>query len=117
VRRLFAWIAGAAGGLAAYRLVARRRGTAVPEPPAPEVAPEPEVDPRAEALRAKLEESRQAGAEPETTATAPVPDAQETEATGAGEGDPDARRQAVHEHGRAAVEEMLGGEEAAEESQ
>ncbi|HXH97402.1 MAG TPA: hypothetical protein VNH40_09355 [Gaiellaceae bacterium] len=112
MRRLFAWIAGTAGGLAAYRLVARRRGTAaLSEPP----APESEVDPRAEALRAKLEESRQA--EPEATATAAVPDAGETEAIGSGEGDPDTRRQAVHEHGRAAVEEMRGGEEAAEESQ
>lgn len=114
MRRLYAWIAGAAGGLAAYRLVARRRGAAVaPEPS----APESEVDPRAEALRAKLDESRQAEApEPEATASPPASDAAETEATGTGAGDPDARREAVHEHGRAAVEEMRGGGEAEEGS-
>jgi hypothetical protein len=101
MRRLFAWIAGALGGIAAYRLVTWRRGRAALEPSAP-VA---DVDPRAEALRAKLDESRQPEAEP-------VPET--LDAPGA-EADPDARRQAVHEHGRAAVDDMRRGEEASEE--
>jgi hypothetical protein len=114
MRRLFAWIAGAVGGLAAYRLVARRRGGgAVAEP----AAPEPEVDPRAEALRAKLDETRQETAEAEASAPAPAPDAGEPESAATAGADPDERRQAVHGHGRAAVEEMREGEEAGEELQ
>jgi hypothetical protein len=114
MRRLLAWIGGALGGLAAYRLVARRRTAALPEPSAREVEGAVEVDPRAEALRAKLDESRQAdGVEPEASAPAPASDAAESEAAESG---PDERRQAVHEHGRAAVDEMRG-RETAEESQ
>jgi hypothetical protein len=115
MRRLFAWIAGLAGGLAAYRFVARRRGGAALEPP----APVPEIDPRAEALRAKLDESR----EPRETDLEPPAEATSRADTGSpeagvAEGDPDERRQAVHEHGRAAVEEMQGaGEPAPEEPQ
>jgi hypothetical protein len=105
MRRLFAWIAGALGGIAAYRLVTWRRGRAALEPPAP-VA---DVDPRADALRAKLDEVRQPEAEP-------VPMPGTLDAPGA-EADPNARRQAVHEHGRAAVDDMRRGEEASEEPQ
>jgi hypothetical protein len=82
VRRLLTWVAGAAGGLAAYRAVNRRK-----------VAPEPvtaEVDP-AQELRAKLAEAR---AEPEPEAEAVDQD------------DPDARRRGVHEQARAAIDEM-----------
>jgi hypothetical protein len=46
MRRLFAWLAGAAGGLAAYRAVKRRRE-------------EPLPDTRADELRAKLAETRE----------------------------------------------------------
>lgn len=80
MRRLFTWAAGAAGGLAAYRAVARRKAE-----PQPEVQ---EVDP-AEELRAKLAEAR---------AEAPEP---------AG---PDDRRQAVRDQARAALDEMQGGD-------
>jgi hypothetical protein len=81
VRRLLTWIAGAAGGLAAYRAVNRRK--AAPEPVTAEVDP-------ARELRAKLAEAR---AEPEPEAEAAP-------------GDLDARRHDVHEQARAAIDEM-----------
>jgi hypothetical protein len=85
MRRLYAWLAGAAGGLAAYRALKRRHA----EPEAVPAAP----DPRADELRARLAEAR--GAE---------------EPAAAGEQlDPDARRRLVHEQARATLEEM-GGE-------
>lgn len=93
MRRLLAWVAGLAGGAAAYR--AFRRG--------PQPAPGAEPDP-AEALRAKLAEAKAAGDDRETfeAGERPVDEAP----------DPDERRRAVHERGRAAVDEMRG--EAAE---
>ena len=84
MRRLFTWVAGAAGGLAAYRALTRRR-------PAPEVAPEAE-DP-AEELRLKLARARESG---ETPVEADEPE----------EADADARRRSVHEQARAALDEM-----------
>jgi len=78
VQRLFTWLAGAAGGLAAYRALARRR----PEAAGASSEPDP-----ARELRAKLAESR--GAEPEP------------------EG-PDERRRIVHEQARSALDEMHG---------
>lgn len=84
MRRLLTWLAGAAGGLAAYRAVARRR-----------VAPEPvtaEVDPALE-LRAKLAETR---SEPEP----------KSEPEAVADDDPDGRRRDVHEQARAAIDEM-----------
>jgi len=86
MRRLYAWLAGAAGGLAAYR--ALKGGRSRPEPSA-----EPGLDPRADELRARLAEARD-GDEP------PVDDDPL---------DPDARRRLVHEQARATLEEM-GGE-------
>jgi ParB-like chromosome segregation protein Spo0J len=77
VKRLVTWIAGAAGGMAAYRAAKRRKPAAVP-------AVEREPDP-AEELRAKLAETR----------------AKETTPEG-----PDDRRRAVHEQARAAIDEM-----------
>lgn len=90
MRRFLAWAAGAAGGLAAYRAVARRRPAVVSPPP------QPAVDPRAEELRARLDATRTAEPEP-----APAPPVAET---------PDERRARVHEQGRAAVDEMRQGE-------
>jgi hypothetical protein len=84
VRRLFTWLAGAAGGVAAYRAIARRK--LPPEPVAGDVDP-------AQELRAKLAEAR---SEPE-----PAPEAKpEPPDT------PDARRRDVHEQARAALDEM-----------
>lgn len=86
MRRLVAWISGAAGGIAAYRLLTHRAA------PAPELPPVG-ADPRAEELRAKLD--RQAEPEPEHAASAePEPS------------DPDSRRARVHDEARAAVEQM-----------
>jgi len=85
-KRLLTWLAGAAGGLAAYRVLARRRS-----------APEPvliEPDTRADELREKLAHAREATVEEPAAAAAPD--------------DPDSRRRSVHEHGRAAIDEMRG---------
>lgn len=85
MKRLTAWLTGVAGGVAAARMFRR---APVPAP----VVHEP--DP-ADALRAKLAETKATQAEPE-----PEPEAADD--------DPDARRRAVHERGRAAVDEMRG---------
>ena len=89
MRRLYAWLAGAAGALAAYRALGRRRATPEPDP-----ATGP--DPRADELRARLEGAREADPEPE-------PDAEPA--------DPEERRRVVHEQARAALEDMRGGVE------
>jgi len=102
MRRPFAWIAGVVGGLAAYKLLRRRRHEA---PPVPEPSPALEVDPRAEALRAKLDEAAERPA-PEAAEATPA----EPEDAAEQPGDPDARRHVVHEAGRAAIEEMRRSE-------
>jgi hypothetical protein len=84
VKRLYAWLAGVVGGAAVYRAFRRR-------PPAPPVAGP--ADP-AEALKAKLAETR-AVTDEATAAAAAAPDA-----------DVDARRQSVHERARATIDEM-----------
>jgi hypothetical protein len=87
VKRLFAWVAGAAGGLAAYRAVKgrpRAQGTA--------------VDTRAEELKARLEAARSAEDDRDDFESGEVP---VDEAL-----DPAARRAQVHEQGRAALDEM-----------
>ncbi|MBV8478760.1 MAG: hypothetical protein JOY72_00515 [Actinobacteria bacterium] len=78
MRRLLAWVAG---GLAAYRAATHR----------PAEAPVLEHDP-AEELRSKLAQAREAPS-PE-----PEPESVSLE--------PDDRRRAIHEHGRAALDEM-----------
>ncbi len=88
MRRLGAWIGGAVGGLAVYRLLRRRLAVAEPAE-----APRPEPDARAEELRTKLAETR---AEEEPPA-APEPEPPESL---------DERRRRVHEEGRAAIDEM-----------
>jgi len=84
MRRFTAWLAGAAGGLAAYTLLRRRAKPAESAAETPD-----EHDPRAEELRAKLAETRDA----------PEPAAPE---------DVESRRASVHEQGRAAIDEMRG---------
>jgi hypothetical protein len=88
MRRLFAWLAGLAGGAAAYRAYKRSPQPVVAEP-----------DP-ADALRAKLAEAKAAGDDREQfeAGETPVDEA----------ADPDERRRAVHERGRAALDEMRG---------
>jgi len=86
MKRLTAWLTGVAGGVAAARIFRRT--------PAPARVPVHEPDP-AEALREELAQSKSAPAEPEAP-------------TELSDDDPDARRRAVHERGRAAVDEMRG---------
>ena len=94
MRRLALWVLAA---FAFLRFLSWRRAKAVPaaSPPAPEpVAPvEPEPDPRAEELRAKLE----ARAVREPVDAKPEP---------AGRPRADERRRSVHERGRRAAEQM-----------
>ena len=87
-----AWLAGAAGaGIALYRRLRR-----------PALAPAPLEDPRAADLRRKLDESRAIVEERDEFEAAETP-------VDAAEGaEPEARRQAVHERGRASAEEMRG---------
>ena len=91
MRRLFTWVAGAAGGLAAYRAATRR--TLEPQPAVAEVDP-------AEELRAKLAAARAVEPEPEPEVAEPEPELQDT----------DARRRSVHDQARAALDEMRGDE-------
>jgi hypothetical protein len=94
-RRLAFLTGGAALGVAALWRTVRRR----PEPT-------PLVDPRAEELRARLDESRAVvddreefeGAETTVDAAEAVPD-------------PEERRRSVHAEGRAAVDRMRGPSE------
>jgi hypothetical protein len=92
MRRPAAWLIGA---FAAAGLL-RRRKTSVPA-----VEPDAEPDTRAEELRRKLEESRAIVDEREEFEAAETTvDAAEAP------GDPELRRRAVHEAGRAAAERM-----------
>ena len=95
MRRLTAWIGGAAAAIGAYRLLRRR----------PQVASEPtaqaEPDARAEELREKLAESRTP--EPAADPVVEEPPAAEPES-------PEERRQRVHDEGRAALDEMKSDE-------
>jgi hypothetical protein len=85
MRRLHAWLAGLLGGAAVYRALKRQAPTpAVADP----------VDPAAE-LKAKLAEAR---AEPD--------EVEAVEGVEAVDPPVDARRRAVHERGRAAIDEM-----------
>ncbi|MEN3342832.1 MAG: hypothetical protein V7644_2236 [Actinomycetota bacterium] len=93
MRRLHAWLAGAAGGIAGYGALRRRRRDAAP-------APIQEPDPRADELRARLAEARAAGDDREEF------EAGETPIDEAVPLDPAARRRQVHEEGRAALDQM-----------
>ena len=90
VRARTAWVAGAAGAaIAAWRKF-----------PQPAPAPAPVEDPRAEELRQKLEESRAVVDAPEEF------DSAETTVDEAEPVDVQDRRDAVHDRGRAAADEM-----------
>ena len=89
MRRPFAWLVGA---FALFGFLRRRQ-----QPTA-----EPEVDPRADELRRKLAESRTIVDERDEFEAAETPVDQASEPVV----DPEARRRAVHESGRAAAERM-----------
>ena len=85
MRKPVAWLAGGLGIAGLWRLLRRRRARVA----AP--AEVPPADDPAEALRAKLAETRDAEPEPEPS---PEP------------GSLEERRRAVHDAGRAAIDEM-----------
>ena len=93
MRRLYTWFAGVVGGAAVYRAF-RRRPVTLAEP-----------DARADELRAKLAEARDAGDDRASfeAGETPVDQVDVTEA-----GDLEARRRSVHEQARAAIDEMQG---------
>ena len=93
VRRLFAWMAGAAGGLAAYRALNRKR-----------LPLEPVADARAAELKARLEAARTAGDDRDAFESGEVA----VDEVADPPLDPQARRAKVHEQGRAALDEMHG---------
>jgi len=90
VRARLTWVAGAIGvaGVAVYRKLRRQPASVAP-------------DPRAEALREKLAESRAVVAEREEFEAAETPVDQAEPAT-----EVDERRKRVHEKARAATESM-----------
>jgi len=94
MRRLYTWFAGVVGGAAVYRAFRRRPGT-VAEP-----------DARADELRAKLAEAREAGDDRESFEAGETPVDQADVAPGTS--DLDTRRRSVHEQARAAIDEMQG---------
>jgi hypothetical protein len=85
VKRLYAWLAGLAGGAAVYRVFRRR----------PHVDPPVAARDPANELKAKLAEARAGDATP------PDPDP---------DPDVDARRRSVHDRARDAIDEMQHGE-------
>ena len=91
------------GAIALYRAATRRASSVAPLPapePAPE-PPEPQLDPRAQELRRKLEESRLLVNERDEfeSGETTVDEAQPARS-------PDDRRRRVHEEARAQVERM-----------
>jgi hypothetical protein len=101
VRSRLAWIGGALGGLAAARLLRRRRGATAPEAPEPEATAPEAPDPRAEELRRKLDESRPIVQERDEFEGAETP-------VDVAEPSVEDRRRDAHERGRAAVDRMRG---------
>jgi hypothetical protein len=88
VKRLYAWLAGLAGGAAVYRAFRRQPPVAEPDP--------------ADELKARLAEARAAGDDREEF------EAGETPVDEAPDPDVDARRRSVHERARTAIDEMKG---------
>ena len=93
MKRLIAWIVGAAGGLAAYRALKGKR-----------VQVETEPDTRADELKARLAAAREAGDDRDAFESGEVPVDLVADPV-----DPQARRAQVHEQGRAALDEMHRG--------
>lgn len=100
MKRLIAWVAGAAGGLAAYRAVPAYRAMKGKRRPF-QAEPDPGADARAQELKARLQHAREAAADPDRSEPAAGPQ-------DAVLPDPAVRRAQVHEQGRAALDEMHG---------
>jgi hypothetical protein len=101
MRRLYTWLAGVVGGAAAYRAFRRHSGPV--HGPIRDRAQEP--DARADELRAKLAQARDAGDDRESFEAGEVPvdqvDVPPAE-------DLETRRRSVHDKARAAIDEMQG---------
>jgi hypothetical protein len=93
MRRLYTWLAGVVGGAAVYRAFRRHPG------------PVEERDARADELRAKLAQAREAGDDRESFEAGETP-VDQVDVTPAE--DLDARRRSVHDKARAAIDEMQG---------
>ena len=101
MRRLYTWLAGVVGGAAVYRAFRRHSGPL--HGPIHGRAQEP--DARADELRAKLAQAREAGDDRESFEAGETPvdqvDVTVTENL-------ESRRRSVHDKARAAIDEMQG---------
>ncbi len=93
MRRLYTWLAGVVGGAAVYRAFRRRSG------------PAQEPDARADELRAKLAQAREAGDDRDSFEAGETP-VDQVDVTPAE--DLETRRRSVHDKARAAIDEMQG---------
>jgi hypothetical protein len=93
MRRLYTWLAGVVGGAAVYRAF-RWRSDSIQEP-----------DARADELRAKLAQAREAGDDRESFEAGETP---VDEVDVAPAEDLETRRRSVHDKARAAIDEMQG---------
>jgi hypothetical protein len=99
MRRLYTWLAGVVGGAAVYRAFRRRSGQLHGPPHGRVEGP----DARADELRAKLAQAREAGDDRESFEAGETPvDEADVPMTD----DLDARRRSVHDKARAAIDEM-----------
>jgi hypothetical protein len=97
MRRLYTWLAGVVGGAAVYRAFRRHSGSVH--------SPVREPDARADELRAKLAQAREAGDDRESFEVGETPvDQVDVTATE----DLETRRRSVHDKARAAIDEMQG---------
>ena len=93
MRRLYTWLAGVVGGAAVYRAFRRHSG------------PVHESDARADELRAKLAQAREAGDDRESFEAGETP-VDQVDMTASE--DLETRRRSVHDKARAAIDEMQG---------
>jgi hypothetical protein len=93
MRRLYTWLAGVVGGAAVYRAFRRHSG------------PVQERDARADELRAKLAQAREAGDDRESFEAGEMP-VDRVGVTPAE--DLETRRRSVHDKARATIDEMQG---------
>jgi hypothetical protein len=99
MRRLYTWLAGVVGGAAVYRAFRRHSGPV--HGPIHDRAHEP--DARADELRAKLAQAREAGDDRESFEAGETP-VDQVDVTPAE--DLATRRRSVHEKARGAIDEM-----------
>ena len=99
MRRLYSWLAGVVGGAAVYRAFRRHSGPL--HGPIQDRVEEP--DARADELRAKLAQAREAGDDRESFEAGETP-VDQVDVTPAE--DLETRRRSVHEKARAAIDEM-----------